>query len=323
MKPLIRPFREDDYPAIAAVTQATLPDNEYASADQFRYGDERRDPAMKFARWMAEIGGRVVGLSYYTQYADLYDPRMFWVMVRVIPEFQRQGIGTALYETLLAGVCRFDPLALRVSIREDQTAALAFARRRGFAEYHRRHESWLEVAAADLSGLNALETRLEHEGIRVRSVAELADDPQRDMKLYDLQWALDQDIPIGEPITRMAFETFRKSMLEHPDYLADGTFVALDGERYIGLSSFYRSGPHELHIDLTGTLPEYRGRGIATLLKMRGVRFARATGYARIVAMNDPSNGPMLAINQKLGYVRRPAQIRLQKVFQGGQPCAS
>jgi RimJ/RimL family protein N-acetyltransferase len=207
-----------------------------------------------------------------------------------------------------------------VPVREDQTAALAFAHRRSFAEYHRRYESWLEVAAADLSGLNALETRLEDEGIRVRSVAELADDPQRDTKLYNLQWALDQDIPIGEPITRMSFETFRKSMLEHPDYLADGTFVALDGERYIGLSSFYRSGPRELDIDLTGTLPEYRGRGIATLLKMRGVRFALANGYSRIVAMNDPSNAPMLAINRRLGYVRRPAQVRLQKVFQGGQP---
>lgn len=312
---IIRRLADRDYPAVAAVMAGTLLNGETVTAEQIRYGDANRSPAMKTARWVAEYDGRLVGTASQLQYEDMYHPRKFWVMVRVHPDHQQQGVGAALYDALLTHVQQFDPLALQVQIREDQAAALAFAAKRGFAEYSRRWESYLDVAGFDPAPYATLEARLADEGITVKSVTELAADPDRDHKLHELLTLLDQDVPIDEPATPMSFESFLRQALHNPRFVADGTFIALDSSRYVAMSSFYRNGDCELDIDMTGTLRDYRRRGIGTLLKVRGIQFAQANGYERIVVTNDLTNTGMLAINAQLGYVRRPAQLRLAKTF--------
>lgn len=310
----IRPLRDDDYAAAAEVMNATLLDSETLTGEQIRHADAIRSPAMRSARWVAELDGRVVGTASQLQYEDLYHPRKFWVMVRVHPGFQRRGIGAALYDTVLEQVRRYDPLALQVQVREDQTAGLVFAAHRGFVEYSRRWESFLELATFDPAPYADLETRLTRDGLTIRSVAELAADPDRDHKLHDLLWALDQDVPIDEPITPMSFTSFLTQVVQHPSFVAAGSFVALDGERYVGATILLGS-PRSLNHDMTGALRDYRGRGLATLLKVRAARFAQANGYERMTATNDLSNAPMLAINARLGYTRLPAQLQLAKTF--------
>ncbi|HEX2906187.1 MAG TPA: GNAT family N-acetyltransferase [Phototrophicaceae bacterium] len=311
----LRPFVAADYPALTALINATLLEDEPVTADELCYEDSARDPLLKFARWVAVWDGQVVGLTDHTQYPDLYNPDKLWVMVRVHSDYRRRGIGAALYETLLAGVRQHDPLAFQTQIREDQTEAVAFAQKRGFVEFTRRWKSYLEVAPFDTAPFAGLEARLAREGIIVKTLNELADDPERDTKLYELEWALDQDVPSAEPVVRMSFENFHKQYLSNPRFMPEGMFIALDGTAYVGLSSFFRAGERGLHVDMTGVLRAYRGREIATLLKVRGIQFAQANGYERITATNDPPNLPMLAINAKLGYVRLPAQLHLEKTF--------
>jgi GNAT superfamily N-acetyltransferase len=312
----IRAETPNDYPAVVEIVNRTRPEHPI-TLDDLLYGDAHREPHIRSGRWVAEEAGRVVGLCSYDQYADLYHPRKFWVSVRVHPDFQRRGIGAALYYTLLDGLRPLDPLALQVAIREDRTGALRFAEVRGFREYSRRWEARLDVFSFDAAPYAALRERLKREGIRLRSFAELADDPDRDRKFEALQWALDQDVPIDEPITRRTFEQFRREVIEHPRFVSDGTFVALDGDAYIGLMSFFRTNqPDTLDIDLTGTLPAYRRRGIATLLKVQGVEWARANGYQTIIVFNDLPNTGMLAINDRMGFVRQPAQLQLAKTFE-------
>ncbi|MFO7547023.1 MAG: GNAT family N-acetyltransferase, partial [Trueperaceae bacterium] len=60
-------------------------------------------------------------------------------------------------------------------------------------------------------------------------------------------------------------------------------------------------------------LPAYRGRGIATLLKVKGIAYARDHGYDEIRVVNDEQNDAMRAINHKLGFVPRPARLRFEK----------
>jgi RimJ/RimL family protein N-acetyltransferase len=52
----------------------------------------------------------------------------------------------------------------------------------------------------------------------------------------------------------------------------------------------------------TGTLREYRGRGLALAVKLATTRWAAEHGITQISTDNDETNAPMLAINRRLGY---------------------
>src|SRR5262249_4087756 len=52
----------------------------------------------------------------------------------------------------------------------------------------------------------------------------------------------------------------------------------------------------------TGTLPEYRGRGLALLAKQASLARVAELGVTKVYTGNDTTNTPMLAINQRLGY---------------------
>lgn len=313
----IRPFTPDDLPAMVAVANAVQLDSSITE-EQIRHADANRDPKCKIARWAAEQDGQMVGYSVYVQNADFYHPQKFWVTVRVRPTHQRQGIGGALYDTVLENVKQYDPIALQIQLREDQDAALRFARQRGFEEFGRRWASVLDVTTFDLAPHLAALERLAEQGIVLKSIAELASDPERDQKLYDLQWAADFDVPTPEPITPMTFEQYLKQMLYTPQLVAEGSFVAVDESadgRYVGLSTFFRDGDENLDIDITGVQSAYRRRGIALAIKVRGIQWARENGYKQLNVVNDPVNVGMLAINDRLGFVRQPALLWMHKTF--------
>jgi GNAT superfamily N-acetyltransferase len=318
----IRPMTAEDYPARAAIINATERDKN-VTADELRLADERRDPKCKRQVWLAERDGQAIGLASLSQYPDFYHPHKFWVMVRVIPTAARAGVGAALYETLVAGLRPHDSIALLIQAREDVPDALRFAAKRGFVETGRRWEARLDVQQADLAPFMAGIDALASEGIVLRSIAELAADPDRDRKLYDLQWAADQDVPLPEPITPMSFEQYCRQMLHTPKLAAEGSFVAVDeraGGRYVGLSTFFHNGEGKLEVDITGVAGDYRRRGIAGAIKAQGAAWAKAQGYREISVVNDPVNVGMLRINEKMGFVRQPAIVWLTRTIDAANP---
>ena len=52
----------------------------------------------------------------------------------------------------------------------------------------------------------------------------------------------------------------------------------------------------------TATLPEHRGRGLATAAKCRALQVTAAKGVTRITTSNAEENAAMRAINRKLGF---------------------
>jgi len=62
-------------------------------------------------------------------------------------------------------------------------------------------------------------------------------------------------------------------------------------------------------------LRPYRGKGVATLLKLRGIRYAQQHGKSKLWVVNDSVNAAMLGLNQKLGFVREGANIRYVKAI--------
>ncbi|HYY75913.1 MAG TPA: GNAT family N-acetyltransferase, partial [Gaiellaceae bacterium] len=55
-------------------------------------------------------------------------------------------------------------------------------------------------------------------------------------------------------------------------------------------------------VEMTGTLREFRRRGLARLAKLATIRWAGENGITAIYTGNDTQNQPMLALNDDLGF---------------------
>jgi RimJ/RimL family protein N-acetyltransferase len=189
-----------------------------------------------------------------------------------------------------------------------------FLAERGFRETQRSWESRLDPAAFDPSPYGDAAAKPAAHGIEIRTLRELEADPQLAEKLHELYWVLDQDVPSPDPPTRTTLEQFHKEHFGSPNLLPDGYFIAVDGSEYVGLSALWSSqGNGDLYTGLTGVRREYRRRGIALALKLRGIDYAKRQGAPVIKTWNEINNRAMLSINEALGFVKQPAWIEYVK----------
>jgi GNAT superfamily N-acetyltransferase len=313
----IRDFTPDDYPAITNIHNALYPARS-RTPQGWAKADEHRDPKCKFRRWVAVEAGAVVGTGAYDQDIGDYAPHRFYVDFKVAPENQRRGIGAALYEHVMAELQPFEPHVLRANAFEDRPQGFVFMQRRGFFEAWRETPVRLDLAAVDLAPYAGLEERLDRDGIRILTLADLASDPARDRKLYDLYMIIDRTLPREEAseVQPMDFETWSRVVL-NDEISLDGYFVAVLGDAYIGLKELgVDRSTHMLWAGLMGVLPEYRRRGIGMAMQARAIAYARAKGFPTLSSSTGAVNQAMQHIFTRLGYLRLPVWHQLQKDIQ-------
>jgi len=158
-------------------------------------------------------------------------------------------------------------------------------------------------------------------GVVVRTLEDLAGDPGRNRKLYDLVWEVRQDLPDLDAPLQEPFAAFVAARLQHPDLAPGGYFIATRGDAYLGYIYHLREStqPDQLHIGQLGVARAWRGQGLAHALKIHSLVYAQAQGYRRLHTDNDAGNQPILSINERLGFVRKPAWLHLLKVL-GQEP---
>jgi GNAT superfamily N-acetyltransferase len=319
----IRPAQlPNDYPAIAAIIAATDPDFR-PTPEELAQDDPSNDSSLRFVRFIAEHVGAdgtrtVIGLSSVGH--DRWNPRdgVFIINVRVLPEHQKRGIGSRLYQRILDHLEPMNPTELKTHAREDFTDAVRFLARRGFVEVWRRFESKLQTSGFDFSAYDHLEAHIAAHGVRIVTYPELAHDSERDQKLHALDNALFEDIPLGEEYTPSTLERWRADHIEANRVLHDAFFVAVKGDEYVGMSTLWKDA-RRLLTAMTGVKRGHRGFGLATALKLRGIRYAQAHGNLEMTTMNDAPNAAMIGINEKLGFVRSPAWLRYAKTLPEAQ----
>lgn len=312
-----RPARTEDYDAVVGFWNEVYPDNRLSAAELRRL-DAAHEPPYRFARVVAELGGEVSGTASFEQHAGMYSPQHFYLSVVVAPEAEGRGLGGRLYDRLLDDLEPFNPTVLRVQVRETHAPARRFAARRGFREAKRDFMATLEPARFDDAPLAGALEGAARQGLVIQSLTELGADPEARRKFYELFSEVRLDVPRSAPATPIPYETFVKQVYDAPDFFAAGTFVALDGEHYVGLTQFWRGeATDELFTGLTGVRRAYRGRGVALALKVHALRFARDYGAPLVRTDNDSRNVAMIALNDKLGFVRQPAYLSLVKTLDG------
>jgi mycothiol synthase len=307
MSMVIRDFTDADYESLATVL--TVVYGFTMSATQMRFDHGQIDPKCKRRRWVTEVDGKVVGGGEYIQYLGMYHPQKFEVQVAVHPDYRRQGIGAAQYARVMTALKEFDPIALGVEVREDCPDGIRFAESRGWTESMRVWESHLDLTTYDGSAYPGILERMQADGYVVKSYSELADLPDRDRQLFETYSEVRRDIPSTEPITDLSYEQWSK-FLDRPNFLGDAYLVAIHGDEWIGLSALWKGEDvGELTTGITAVKRNHRGTGIAKALKMAALERAKQAGYTLVKTWNESNNERMLAINERLGFQRKPAWI--------------
>jgi mycothiol synthase len=157
----------------------------------------------------------------------------------------------------------------------------------------------LDVMAFDLRPYTGLEEKLHAQGVEVKTLRDLAGDPDRDRKVYALYWEATEDVPKEREITPMEFKEWVKWTMNDPLVPHAGYFIATHGTAYVGVRR------------------PYRGRGIALALQIRGIAYARENGHPLIKTSTSVTNQPMLSLYTRLGFAPQPDWIQLEKVCRG------
>ena len=312
----IRSYTPADYEGIAAVVSASRPFNPFTAAE-LEHRDRQKPERISWVRLVAEAQDTgLVGVAYGGQNPWVYHPQRFFINIATLPDWETTALQVQLYDALLDSLDAYDPTILQAQAREDEPVRVAFLESRGFVEIERSWESRLDPRTVDLEKYSVLAQKLYARGIEIVTLAELRgrdDDYAR--KIHALDEAAGAGEPSNVPYTHPPFDEFYTELFESPDLLPEGFFIALEDDRYVGISHVWKNSAEKGTLDtgFTGVLPAYRRMGIATALKVCAVDYAQKHGFTMIKTHNNQRNRAMLAINERFGFVKQPAWIDYKK----------
>jgi GNAT superfamily N-acetyltransferase len=317
----IRLFGTRDYEAVVAVNNAVFPDRP-STAEEWRYDDEHFDKQYVNERYVAERPdtGEIVGFGGLWHVPWALHPRRFGMEIRVRPDARRRGIGSALWRRVEEALRVRGAISVKMQVWEAMPNGLAFASRLGFRQVMRAWESRLDVGNFDFP---TFRPALDHALAAGMQVTTLATERERDRenlrRLHAAEAKIAEDVPQppDDVHTPVPFDMWMEQVVDAPWSMPDAYFIAVVDGEYAGVSSLFRPQVGDwLNQGLTGVRREFRGRGIATALKVRTVEYARDLDVREIRTWNEINNQRILAINTKFGFVRQPAWITLQKDFE-------
>jgi GNAT superfamily N-acetyltransferase len=313
----IRAFTSADYPAIVRIHQSVniqWPERP-RTPEGWAEADRQRNPKYKFQRWVAVMDDKVVGFGSYGQYSGDYHPQRFYVNVEVSPDYQRRGIGAALYDRIVAELQPFDPRVLRADAFTNLPQGFRFLQKRGFYEAFRETPVHLDVASFDPSPYGGVEASLLSKGIAVKTLREMESDPNRDRKLYDLYWEVTEDVPQEDArIEKQDFDEWAQWGLHDPTILHDAYLLAVRGDEYVGLSEWGKDPDTDVLLGgLLGVRRAHRKQGLAQAMTLAAIAYASEHGYPVVKTCTAIHNLPMQALFNRLGFARDPEWLQCQK----------
>ena len=307
----LRPARpSSDESGIASVVNAF--EQNPVSEDTVREWLTHTAPGRISYRQVAVTHDDVV-VGYAVSVHETWDPEgQFYAWVGVAPAWRGRGIGSALYTDVMQFLDQHDAGTITSEVRDDCAISLAFAGKRGFEKDRHLFQSCLDLEAFDESPYLHILAGVAEAGIRVHSLADFGDTPDARRKLYEVNAITDQDVP-GWIGPGLSFEEFNEWVYEAGWYRPEGQLLAADGDRWVGICAvrLYPDARQAFNVH-TGVIPAYRKRHIALALKLAAIRYARNQGARSLSTHNDSMNGPMLALNRKLGYIPEPGRYTLR-----------
>ncbi|MGO4542650.1 GNAT family N-acetyltransferase [Paenibacillus sp. 2TAB19] len=251
--------------------------------------------------------GRLIGYGHAWR-APWSTPGVLYEQIIEGRKERQGGAGCAIYKALMSYSVEVGASKIVADVRDDDPESVRFACARGFTENRHLFESVIELNEASEHG-GLASARLDD--IRLLTLADLPGGEQTEREVYNLYFATHPDIP-GFEGEYMWYSEWRKRTVDREDFDRSLVLLACEGERIVGaveLRTF--ESTQSVYNEFTCVDPAYRGRGIAMALKKLSIHIARKRGFRYIRSNNDSLNGPMLAINRKLGYKPVPGYLQM------------
>lgn len=307
----IRPAIDEDHPRIVAIRNAHM--LEPITLDDHLRNEALREPGEPYLRLVAvNDEGYVLGTGV-AHHGPMNKPGQFLVHVRVDKEYRGGGIGRALHDPLEAFALGEGAQRLRTYTRDDDHDSRAWAERKGYALEYQMFESTCDLSTYEPAAFADAVERVQAQGIRFTDLATEYSGEEQVHHHYEITWRLSPDIPTWEEIPRPSFEWWCNVVKMNPRFNPASIILAMDGDRCVGISEMGAMASGALYNQFTGVDRAYRGRGIALAMKVVALNWAQSQGYPYLRTNNHSMNGPMLAVNRKLGYLPAPGFYNLYK----------
>jgi GNAT superfamily N-acetyltransferase len=291
----VRELRSEDVTGVVGLLRDTYP-QDLITEEGFRHGIAASPARARQRLWVATEAGTVVAFAGARLHILEAGGQNGLFRVTVEAGHRRRGLGS---ELLAAGLDHLRRSGARMVIAESGHAdGRSFLERRDFRLTHTLRYSRIDPRRADFAELGRLRSRTEEEGFTVIPFAHCRPE---DVHAVDAEATL--DIPYAAPMTEVRFDEWLDQAWRHPLLSLDGSFAARFGGRLVAIT-MARVDPTARRAtnDMTGTLREFRGRGLARLVKLCQLEWSAANGITSVVTDNDATNAAMLAVNGRLGY---------------------
>lgn len=327
----VRPATPADHQAAARVYTLARPGNPATEALLAAADAAQAQAGATHARWLAEVGGQVIGAAEIMEPLGSRAPGSFWLELAVLTEWRGQGAATALAHALKAELGLHAPTRIKAVVSEANPVALRFAQRHGFVEVERFWDRTLELSTFDA----ARHVRPLPEGIELVTLKQFAASvPDVPSALRPVNEEARADLPrlpgeVYTPLPPSDMAAFLAPL--DPDLV----FLAVRGAVPVGFTALEPSGAtgpadpstgntglltarpalahdpakYELMIAMTGVARSERRQGLARALKLASMQAAKQAGWAVIRTSNHSGNMGMLRVNDAMGFGREPARL--------------
>jgi len=237
-------------------------------------------------------------------------PDFGFVLLTVLREHRRRGLGNALYLEASAWLAERDVHRIDARVSEDDEESIAFATRRGFEEVERNRRMILDLTALDALPIDP------PAGIEVVAWAERLDLASG---IYEVAREAFPDVPGADEERMEPFEDWLAHEMQGSGDLPEATFLALAGSEVVGYSKFSLTAaqPTTANHDMTGVKRAWRGQGVAGALKRAQIAWAKEQGYEQLATQNELRNEPIRRLNARLGYREAPGHIVVRGTLAG------
>mgnify|MGYP000685788328 CR=1 FL=1 len=264
----------------------------------------------------------LIGALYYSQGRDENSKTAFYTL-NLDPNYNNKGFRKLLYDKMLIEVKTFSCNLVHTSIYDhsNYNEHKKLLEKEGFKIVQINREYSCDITKIDLKKYNPLIRKLENDSIKFYdSKEEMVKNnkkfPNHFKKLEELEWTIEQDIPIPDDIkhTRLPYNHWLKLCHDFYDNSYGVDIVAVYKKQYIASTdiAISKSEPNKGWTGSLGVLKDFRRKGIATALKIKAIEKLLKKGITDLRTDNEKNN-PMYKINVALGFKPVPFSLDYSK----------
>ncbi|HAR43438.1 MAG TPA: hypothetical protein DCS07_12540 [Bdellovibrionales bacterium] len=313
-------FTTNNYDAICEILNSVWPGRQLSPATLQHIDKEFEQYFQK--RWVGEVKmgeqSQVVAIGSVSESPWFVNTGTYAINIAVLPAYRNQGIGTAIYSHCIESLAPRKPKTLQSRCPLGDSGGLSFLNNRNFIIHNKRYMFSLKLdsdaAQKAIDQIPADLSSLKRQGVTIKSLKEVGRSPEFDRALHTLDNELTGDIPCLANANPLPFEQFVAAALDEKLNPPGGMLIAFAGAQIVGYSGIFAdANALKGGIKMTGVRREWRGKGIAKVLKLCLIKAARDLGFEELETANDETNAPILGLNRKLGFKEASGIIELKK----------